>query len=85
MDQCCEKLAACEKSMLVEMELLRRDLLDVKQAVASRDKSLDELTESVSGLVEAWNTGTGMVTFIKWLSTAIAAISLVWHAVKDFK
>ena len=85
MDDCCVKLLECERDMAKELELLRRDLRTVDSSLVARDKSLDELTESVKGLVEAWNTGTGMVTFIKWLSTFVAAISLVWHAIKDFR
>ena len=53
-----------------------------------------ELNESVSGLVEAWKTASGVVRFVKWsaaLATALAAITVSakigWnffvHAVKE--
>ena len=85
MDVCCERLVDCEREMSKELELIRLELSQIKAAQVGRDKSMEELTASVSGLVDAWHTGTGMVTFIKWLSTSVAAVSLVWHAVKDFK
>jgi uncharacterized BrkB/YihY/UPF0761 family membrane protein len=75
--------------MNLEMELLRRDLRQLEQKVdassASTTEAMTNFGKSIEGLVGAWETGTGLVTFIKWLSTATAAVSLMWHIFKGWK
>jgi hypothetical protein len=41
-----------------------------------------ELSKSTKALVDAWNTATGMVKFVKLLSTVVAAIGAIYLFVK---
>ena len=59
----------------VEIALLQKELVDLKDEVHS-------LSKEVSGLVDAWKTASGVVAFIKWLSSAVVAIGIIWAAFK---
>lgn len=59
----------------VEIALLQKELVDLKDEVHS-------LSKEVSGLVDAWKTASGVVAFIKWLSSAVVAIGVIWAAFK---
>lgn len=50
--------------------------------VAALRTEVEHLTEQVSGLVEAWNTATGVVKFIKWLAGVATAVGVVVTAFK---
>lgn len=39
---------------------------------------VDDLTTSTKALVEAWNTTTGVIKFVKALSALIAAFAAIW-------
>lgn len=39
---------------------------------------VDEMSTSTKELVEAWKTAGGVVKFVKWLSTLVAAIGSLW-------
>lgn len=43
---------------------------------------LAELRADVKDLLEAWNTATGMVRFVKWLSTFATALAVLYATVK---
>ena len=59
----------------VEIALLQKELVDLKDEVHS-------LSKEVSGLVDAWKTASGVVAFIKWLSSAVVAGGVIWAAFK---
>jgi ribosomal protein S12 methylthiotransferase accessory factor YcaO len=61
----------------VEMALIRADLEAVQSELKAVRKELKDL-------LEAWNTATGVVRFIKWLSTLVAAIAVITAAIKGF-
>ena len=61
----------------VEMALIRADL----EAVQAELKAVREERKD---LLEAWNTATGVVRFVKWLSTLVAAIAVITAAFKGF-
>ena len=42
------------------------------------EEKFDEMNSSTKALVEAWNTATGVVKFVKLLSTLIAAVGAIW-------
>jgi len=68
-----------------EVELDERDA--VNRALAKRDfqdlkTEVQELRASVDGLVIAWNTATSVISFVKWLSAAVAAFAALWVLVK---
>ena len=55
--------------------MLQKELVDLKDEVHS-------LSKEVSGLVDAWKTASGVVAFIKWLSSAVVAVGVIWAAFK---
>lgn len=55
-------------SMKADIEQLRADLADLRA--------------DVKDLLEAWNTATGMVRFVKWLSTFATALAVLYATVK---
>ena len=59
----------------VEIALLQKELVDLKDEVHS-------LSKEVSGLVDAWKTASGVVAFIKWLSSTVVAVGVIWAAFK---
>ena len=59
----------------VEIALLQKELVDLKDEVHA-------LSKEVSGLVDAWKTASGVVAFIKWLSSAVVAVGVIWAAFK---
>ena len=42
------------------------------------------LHPQLKDLLDAWNTATGVVRFVKWLSTLVAAIAVITAAFKGF-
>lgn len=59
----------------VEIALLQKELVDLKDEVHA-------LSKEVSGLVDAWKTASGVVAFIKWLASAVVALGIIWTALK---
>lgn len=64
-----------DRDPAVEMALIRADLEKVQEELKAVRKELKEL-------LEAWNTATGMVRFVKWLSTLMAALAVVYATIK---
>lgn len=60
----------------VEIAILRKELVDLKDEVHS-------LSNEISGLLDAWKTATGVVSFVKWLAGAVTAIGILWALLKD--
>lgn len=59
----------------VQIALLQKELVDLKDEVHA-------LSKEVSGLVDAWKTASGVVAFIKWVASTIAAVGIIWAAFK---
>jgi len=60
-----------------ELALLRQDIEEVK-------RDMKELKAEVKSLLEAWNTATGLLKFIKWSATMIAAAGVLIAAIKYY-
>ena len=60
----------------VEIALLRQDMDELKD-------SMGKLENSVADLLEAWQTATGMVKFMKWLAGAAVALAILYSYAKD--
>jgi hypothetical protein len=45
-------------------------------------EELKAVRKELKDLLEAWNTATGMVRFVKWLSTLMAALAVVYATIK---
>ena len=59
----------------VEIALLQKELTSLRNDVHS-------LSKDISGLLEAWKTASGVVSFVKWLSGIITAFGIVWAGFK---
>lgn len=58
-----------------------RDAL-LRHEIAALENKVDQLSADVKGLVEAWQTASGVVAFVKWLAGAVTAIGILWAAFK---
>ena len=47
-------------------------------------EELKAVRKELKDLLDAWNTATGVVRFVKWLSTLVAAIAVITAAFKGF-
>lgn len=68
--------------MALTNEQLASRLEAVERNMATRD-DISELKDSVSGLVEAWNTASGLLKFIKWIAGIAAVVLGAWAAAKQ--
>jgi hypothetical protein len=59
----------------VEIALLKKEVTDLRDDVHA-------LTKEVTGLVDAWKTASGVVAFVKWTSSAVVALGILWTAVR---
>ncbi len=59
-----------------ERAMIRAELAELRRDIA-------DLNESVSGLVSAWSTAKGLVSFIKWFAGLVAAVTAIWMASKE--
>lgn len=55
----------------VQIALLQKEIVDLTEKV-------DTLSQEVAGLVDAWKTASGVVSFIKWLSGVVVAVGILW-------
>jgi hypothetical protein len=62
---------------IVEMALIRADL-------ESMQSELKAVRKELKDLLDAWNTATGVVRFVKWLSTLVTAGAIIFAAFKGF-
>jgi hypothetical protein len=60
---------------------MRNNAPVTKEEFERLESKVDDLTASTKALVEAWQTATGVVKFVKYLSTFIAAVGTVWFFV----
>lgn len=59
----------------VENALLRKD-------VEILSKKVEQLSADVKALVTAWQTANNIVVAVKYIAGAVAAIGVIWGAVK---
>lgn len=64
-----------DRDSAVEIALIRADLEAMQGELKAVRKELKDL-------LEAWNTATGMVRFVKWLSTFATAVAVLYATVK---
>lgn len=75
------------RGQLAELRADVSELSEKVEAIIEQQAAImlrqDAQTTATAALVEAWNTGTGLVKFIKWaavLSGSVATLAAVWHA-----
>ena len=76
-EKCCEDLRVTEMRLTIEIENAIREIEELK-------KNVESLNKSVEGLVTAWETGTGLVAFIKWFAPLVFILSSLWQVAKQF-
>ena len=59
------------KDPAIEIALIRADIEAVQDELKAVRRELKDL-------LDAWNTATGMVRFVKWLSTLMAAMAVIY-------
>ena len=53
-----------------------------KAELAAVRSELNALRTDVKDLVAAWKAASGLVKFVKWLSSILAAVTLIYAAIK---
>ncbi len=53
-----------------------------KAELAAVRSELNALRTDVKDLVAAWKAASGLVKFVKWLSSIVAAVTLIYAAIK---
>ena len=64
-----------EQDSPIEMALVRADL-------EAMQTELKAVRKDIKDLLDAWNTATGVVKFVKWLSTLTAAMAVIYATLK---
>lgn len=64
-----------EHSVETQIALLKADVLALTEAV-------EKQSSDIAGLVQAWKTANGVVSFMKWLASIVVAGGIIWAAVK---
>ncbi len=64
-----------DRDPTVEIALIRADLEAMQDDLKAVRKELKDL-------LDAWNTATGMVRFVKWLSTFATALAVLYACLK---
>jgi len=58
------------------------DHAEMKRELAEVRSDIQALRTDVQDLVSAWKTATGVVKFVKWLSTLMAAMAVIYATLK---
>lgn len=58
------------------------DHAEMKRELAEVRAEIHALRTDVQDLVSAWKTATGVVKFVKWLSTLMAALAVIYATIK---
>lgn len=67
-----------DREMAAQLGELRADISDLKEQIDALAQAESAQTAATAELVEAWNTGTGVVKFVKWLASVIGALGVLW-------
>jgi hypothetical protein len=55
--------------------MLEADISDLREEVAA-------LRGDIKGLVEAWQTASGLAKFVKWVASIATAVGVIWVMMK---
>jgi len=58
------------------------DHAEMKRELAEVRADIQALRADVQDLVSAWKTATGVVRFVKWISTLMAALAVIYATIK---
>ena len=69
---------------LVRVSSFSHDSLMVVESMDDRVTAIEDMMkehkEAVEAMIAVYETGTGLVAFLKWLSKLLAAIATIWGA-----
>jgi hypothetical protein len=64
-----------DQSVETQIALIQADMATLTKAVAKQSSDIE-------GLVQAWKTANGVVSFMKWLSSIAVAVSILFSVIK---
>ena len=64
-----------DQSVETQIALIQADMATLTKAVAKQSSDIE-------GLVQAWKTANGVVSFMKWLASIAVAFSILVGAIK---
>jgi len=64
-----------DQSVETQIALLQADMAALTKAVTKQSSDIE-------GLVKAWNTANGVVSFMKWLAGIVTAVTILWGVFK---
>ena len=59
-------------------------IAELQADVRQLREDIEASTAATKELVEAWKAARSLVTFIKWSSTFVTAVGVLWLAVRHF-
>ena len=67
---------------LLELKIKVRDM---EEQLKDMNHKLDQLTDSIAGLVISWNTGKAASTFLIGMAKLATAGAVIWAVLKNIK
>jgi len=64
-----------DQSVETQIALLQADMAALTKAVTKQ-------SEDIAGLVQAWKTANGVVSFVKWVASFVGAMTILWAAIQ---
>lgn len=83
-DKSIKKTAASMKSLQDEMIIVSSSANDAKVTSEAVMSIISKNQEAVAAMIKVYNTGSGLVDFLKWLSKLVAACTIIWASVQAF-
>lgn len=62
--------------------VLQRVLEEFSDKLDAMNQKIDKRDAQLEDLVSAWNTGKGLVAFVKWVAGVVGAVGVIWLAFK---
>lgn len=71
--------------MPIERREANAELIVLRQEVDSLKEAVEQLSDHVKELLEAWNAANGILKLIKWLAVIGGGLATIVAAVKGFR
>ena len=70
------------QALVVNAATRETDHAEMKRELAEVRADIQALRTDVQDLVSAWKTATGVVRFVKWISTLMAALAVIYATLR---
>lgn len=60
--------------------VLQKVLEEFSDKLDAMNDKIDKRDAQIEGMISAWNTGKGLVAFVKWFASVILAAGVIWGA-----